>query len=231
MKLFSCCSSKRKIQAVVEEPGMFCYVKVGQIFQMLVTRNLLVTYLDIAKGNLHVYLENKEGLLVSAEQTDEKIGRDRIFSNARDESGPYVNVPPPSYKSDEPSVDPTSTVSKAVPSSSSSDSSSASETVTEALPQTPTPEPAPEPTPTPEPVCEPTLEKSPTPQPTPSPEPRPATPMEVKIERSEKMRQDPYAHLNELADSYLDGRGSDGRLAVVNNGNWQVAPKSSKIYS
>ena len=51
MKLFSCCSSKRKIQAAVEEPGVFCCVKVGQIFQMLVTRNLLVTHLDIAKGN------------------------------------------------------------------------------------------------------------------------------------------------------------------------------------
>jgi len=55
--------------------------------------------------------------------------------------------------------------------------------------------------------------------------------MEVKIERFEKMRQDPFAHVRELADSYLDGRGSEGRLAVVNNGNWEVAPKSSKIYS
>ena len=55
--------------------------------------------------------------------------------------------------------------------------------------------------------------------------------MEVKIERFEKMRQDPFTHVRELADSYLDGRGSEGRLAVVNNGNWEVAPKSSKIYS
>ena len=165
------------------------------------------------------------------EETDEKIDRDRIFSNARDESGPYVNVHPPSYESDDPLVDPTPTVSKAAP-SSSSDSSSASETVIEAMPETPTPEPAPEPTPTPEPVRESTPERSSrTSQPTPSPEPRPETPMEVKIERFEKMRQDPFAHVRELADSYLDGRGSEGRLAVVNNGNWEVAPKSSKIYS
>ena len=168
---------------------------------------------------------------MKSEETDEKIGRDRIFSNARDESGPYVNVPPPSYESDDPLVDPAPTVSKATPSSSSSDSSSAGETVMEALPATPTPEPAPEPTPTPEPVRESTPERSPTSQPTPSPEPRPETPMEVKIERFEKMRQDPFTHVRELADSYLDGRGSEGRLAVVNNGNWEVAPKSSKIYS
>ena len=45
MKLFSCCSSKRKIQAAVEEPGMFFYVEVGQIFRMLVTRIFLVTRL------------------------------------------------------------------------------------------------------------------------------------------------------------------------------------------
>ena len=153
------------------------------------------------------------------------------MSNARDEGGPYVNVAPPSYEPDDPVVDPTTIVNKDAPSTSSTDSSSARETVTEALPKTPTPEPVPEPTPTPEPVRDPTPERSPTPQPTPSPEPRPETPMEVKIERFEKMRQDPFAHVREIADSYLDGRGSDGRLAVVNNGNWEVAPKSSKIYS
>ena len=169
---------------------------------------------------------------MKSEETDEKIDRDRIFSNARDESGPYVNVHPPSYESDDPLVDPAPTVSKATPSSSSSDSSAASETILEAMPETPKPEPAPEPTPTPEPVRESIPERSSrTSQPTPSPEPRPETPMEVKIERFEKMRQDPFAHVRELADSYLDGRGSEGRLAVVNNGNWEVAPKSSKIYS
>lgn len=50
MKLFSCCSSKRKIQAAVEEPGMFLNVQVGQIFRMLAKRNLLMTRLDVAES-------------------------------------------------------------------------------------------------------------------------------------------------------------------------------------
>ena len=163
-----------------------------------------------------------------SEENDEQLGRDRIFSKSRDEGGPYVNVTPPRY---EPDADPTPSVCKTPSLSSSSESSAPTETVIEVLPPAPTPEPVSQPSPMPEPVRDPSPEHLPTTEPTPSPEARPETPMDVKIERFEKMRQDPFAHVRALADSYLDGRGSDGRLAVVNNGNWEVAPKSSKIYS
>ena len=171
-----------------------------------------------------------------SEENDEQLGRDRIFSKSRNEGGPYVNVSPPNCEAD---ADPTPIVSKAPSSSSSSESSAPRETVIEVLPPAPTPEPVSQPSPMPEPVSQPSPMPEPVrdpspenlPERTPSPEARPETPMDVKIERFEKMRQDPFAHVRELADSYLDGRGSDGRLAVVNNGNWEVASKSSKIYS
>ena len=200
----------------------------GTRYYLFTSQSAIYLQLVTANSVSNFNSENKAEVPLKSEESDDKVGRDRIFSNARDEGGPYVNVSPPSYESN---VD-LPKASNASPSTSSSASPTPRETVIEVLPPTPTPEPTPAPqqNPSPEPVRDPTPEQSPTPEPTPSPEPRPETPMDVKIERFEKMRQDPFAHVRELADSYLDGRGSDGRLAVVNNGNWEVAPKSSKIY-